>query len=254
MCFVVENNKYLLRDIITTYNQLLFLEEDYKTLGADRLLIRQAILRKLKELTIQLESLNENVSDKVNFWSYHAIGDKKCINIEDNEMFLKVLLNVANNISNKYSIKRVMVSELLPNDNNCSLVNIRWVDILSDKDSLAIFSESEPIYHPQLIKRLNILSENNCSFVMLSNLIKEYDGEYLKEKIATSIGKDIIVSVVNRDTLDISLNKLVEYITRYGSDFSNLDVDKVTTYVNKIKSNNKKRVLNNYKYVKYNRK
>lgn len=247
----MDSNKYLLKDIINTYNRLSYLEEEYKKLGVDRLLMRKNILKTIKELTIQLDSFNENVHDKADFWSYHPIGDRKSIQIPDSELFLNVLLKLANNNDNKYGVKRINIWEMFPDKDNCQLAKIRWIDLLSDKDTLSRFDDDKIIQGNELINILNTLTTQGHSFVMLSNLVREYDGVYIKEKIATSLYNDIIISVNDNDLLDICIDKLVKYMTKYGSDFSNMDIDYLVRNIDKMKPNNKKRKLTNFKYIKY---
>ena len=250
----MERNKELIKDMINSFNKLSFFEEEYYKLGANRIEIRKIILKKLKEFKIELDELNRIVDEKIAFWSYHPVGDRKCIHISDNDLFLKTLLGLANKEEKKYDIKRIEVLELIPDEDKCYIVRIRWVDILSDKDTLKLFEDEKPIYHTDLIKKLNKLTKEGHSFVMLSNLVKEYDDTYLKEKIATTLNNDIIISVTNNDTLDTCINKLVIYMTRFGSDFSNYNIDNLVNNVNRIHPNIKKRKLNDYKYIKYDKK
>ena len=240
--------------MISSYKKLLMFEEQYKNMDYNRLSLHEAIMKTLKELDIQLDSFKENINDRKEYWAYHAVASRNCIQIDDNELFLNLLLKLANNMEDKYDIKRIKVWELIPEVDDCYGIKVRWVDILADKEVLELFKDDEQLFNKDLIGRLNNITKCGYSFVMLSNLIHEYDGIDLKEKIATSVNKDIIVSVNNNDTLDICINKLVSYMKTNGSDFSNLNFNRLVGYISKLKGTDKKRVLTDNKYIKYGKK
>ena len=241
----------LLKEITTYYSYLLQLEKIYKEEGTNRIEIHKEISRISNLLSNKVTIVNEKIKSIDNYWHYHAVGNRNYIELPDGINFMNTLLMTVNNLENKYAIINLKIMELLPDEERMiSYLKFRNVLILSDKDTLETFKEKKFINHLELVDKLNKLATDKKSFVLLSNLINEYPGAYIKERIALTNGNDIILSINGDNYLDSSINKLVEYMTKYGSDFGTSNPLFLSNIINQEKA--KKRVLNKNNYIKYN--
>lgn len=244
-------NKYLFNDLIASVNKLSALEEQYNLTDENRIIIRDSILKVINELGIELDELNQWYKERSDFWRYHAIGDRKCIILEDKEVFLRVLLALANKINNRYDISRIPVIEVITAEDGKKLAHTRWVDILTDRNSLAAIKSMGKLSQQDLIEQLNYLSVKRRSFVVVSGLINEYNIKSIRERIASSDGRDVMISVIKNETLDKCIDKLVTYMTKNGSDFTNVDVNNMAYNISSNGGITRKRTLSERNYVRY---
>ena len=187
------------------------------------------------------------VKEGKDFWNYHALSNHKYIEVPNREAFLELLLALIKNTDDNYDLKKINVNELiLKKTLDDSRVYHTDATILTDKESLKQLKGT--ITNVDLSIILKGLQDNNKSFVMSSNLTYEYP--YTKEKIATPEGKDIIVSTCVGDTLDTCVNKLVSFMTKYGSDLACNNTNKIVDLINM--EDVKTRKLTKNKYSKYN--
>ena len=243
--------KYSPDDIINKYRHLKQLEKKYLANDLNKLAIYREIIETLEMLKSELAEFSDEIDGDYSRWKYHAIANRKHIEVMDNENLLKILCTAANIIEPKYDIKTLKVTELVsPEDASYSLLKFGTVSILSDKETLKRFKEKNSLYYySQLINEFNKLTRAKESFIVSSNLVNEYDGEYIKERIASFDTKDIIISVNPGDPLDECINKFAMYATKYGSDFNEKKINAVANLINyqPIKT----RKLTNNKYIEY---
>ena len=239
-----------LEEMTSKYRKLKLLESKYMADDLSKLETHKNIVKLLEELKTELETFERNFSEEYNTWKYKAIANRKYIEVMDNEHLLNILCIAANMIEPNYSVKTIKVAEIINPTYNAHFLNFGTISILSDNETLSRFQDKEKAYYSTtIIKELIKLTKEKKSFIMSSNLANEYDGEYVKEKIASLDKKDLIISVNPGDPLDECINKFAMYATKYGSDFNEKKVNAVANLINYQPV--KTRKLTNNKYIKY---
>ena len=240
-----------LDDIVNKYRHLKLLEKKYFADDLSKLDTYKEIIKLLEEIKIELTHFDEEFDSEYNKWKYHTIANRKYIEVMDNENLLKIICTAANMIKPDYAIKKLKVVELVSQEDvSYSILKFGTINILSDNETLATFNDDTKFYYYSLlIDKFNKLSKEKRSFIISSNLVNEYSGEYLKEKIGCLDTKDLIISVTPGSTLDECINKFAMYATKYGSDYNEKKINAIANLINYQPV--KTRKLTDKKYIKY---
>lgn len=233
------------------YEDYLIQLELYKAKPKERKEIYKNIMEDLERLSSFSKSFNEKIEEALNEWKYFPGYNEKYIEILDDKQLLRLILLIANKEKNNYEIKKIRFQHLIPEEDTSEFKLLFGnVLLLSNKETLSKLSKETIYYSFEVTEILKQLSETGNPLVFTSSIPFISDDKLVKERFSSSNGKDIMCSLGEDNILISTIEKIISYISTYGSDFSNLDESQLAEEIS-TKHSPKKRTLTNQKYYKY---
>lgn len=233
------------------YESIRLLEEEYKVNIKKRKKIYPILVKSLKKLNDLSEIINLETKEKLNTWKYSSLLNDKFIQLDDGNILLKIILQLANHKDNIYAVKTIKVIEFIKKPTIGVTPHISDITILGTKESLSNFDERHNYYSTEIYNALELLYKEGHSFIINSNTIIKYIGILSKEKIwLPYIENDLLLAINNDIVLDDCIEKIVSYMSKYGNDLSNIPLDSLVSSIDK-EVICRKRKINNNRYIEY---